>query len=470
MAKNVRRRGLVLEGGGAKGSYAFGCLLAFKQCGVTFDAVSGTSVGALNGLLWATDTVEKERGTWENLTEKSVFQRKTLLVILPFLFLIHLYGGVLQRLRHRPHLPDTVWIGEFLYAIGTISSIAIYIIIFWRSEIDSTLRHLITVGASITFTILFISGSFVFYRVPWFKVGLNVVTYSIILNRLFLTWNWNTFLIDMLISIPAGLVLILFCCHRLWRTPAVFDSEPLKRLVSRVMSEGVQLPFYVTMAEERQFFDPDDPQWWKGTSRIGTIACLEPERGFFPTYLPVHKTEVGSAVDAVVASAALPFGIANAININGNTYVDGGVVDNCPIYPLAMWEQCEEIIVVKLSVGDLRLGNVIYDLEEIERLERIKDFIPPKTFWEKTGPWPEIEVPYHHNNPPKVIRFKNLKNIKITVLTLSPSNTLGNFITGTMNFSEDYARENIAKGHSDALKFIHQHGLAQADEVVRLPM
>ncbi len=44
-----------------EGAYAFGCLLAFRERGVHFDAVAGTSVGGLNGLLWVTDSLEQER-------------------------------------------------------------------------------------------------------------------------------------------------------------------------------------------------------------------------------------------------------------------------------------------------------------------------------------------------------------------------------------------------------------------------
>jgi NTE family protein len=69
------RRGLVLEGGGAKGAYAYGCLLALRERGIRFDAVAGTSVGALNGLLWATDSLQGERPTWERLSQDVIYPR-----------------------------------------------------------------------------------------------------------------------------------------------------------------------------------------------------------------------------------------------------------------------------------------------------------------------------------------------------------------------------------------------------------
>src|SRR4051794_36091949 len=46
------RRGLVLEGGGAKDAWQFGALMALQDRGIDFNCVSGTSVGALNGAIW----------------------------------------------------------------------------------------------------------------------------------------------------------------------------------------------------------------------------------------------------------------------------------------------------------------------------------------------------------------------------------------------------------------------------------
>ena len=47
---------IALEGGGAKGGYEIGVWKALKEAGVRIAAVSGTSVGALNGALMVMDT------------------------------------------------------------------------------------------------------------------------------------------------------------------------------------------------------------------------------------------------------------------------------------------------------------------------------------------------------------------------------------------------------------------------------
>lgn len=59
--------GLVLSGGGAKGAYEVGVWKAFEDYGLTSDvkAISGTSVGALNGALFACATVEETEKLWK---------------------------------------------------------------------------------------------------------------------------------------------------------------------------------------------------------------------------------------------------------------------------------------------------------------------------------------------------------------------------------------------------------------------
>ena len=52
--------GLALEGGGAKGAYQVGAWTALREAGLKLSAVSGTSVGALNGAIFA-DEVDFDR-------------------------------------------------------------------------------------------------------------------------------------------------------------------------------------------------------------------------------------------------------------------------------------------------------------------------------------------------------------------------------------------------------------------------
>ena len=46
-------RGLALEGGGSRGAYHIGVYQACLEQGLTFDAICGTSIGAVNAALLA---------------------------------------------------------------------------------------------------------------------------------------------------------------------------------------------------------------------------------------------------------------------------------------------------------------------------------------------------------------------------------------------------------------------------------
>ena len=58
---------IALEGGGAKGGYEVGVWKALEEMGVRYNAVSGTSVGALNGALMAMRDLPRAISAWEDI-------------------------------------------------------------------------------------------------------------------------------------------------------------------------------------------------------------------------------------------------------------------------------------------------------------------------------------------------------------------------------------------------------------------
>jgi patatin-like phospholipase/acyl hydrolase len=84
------KRGLVLEGGGAKGAWQFGALRALAERGVRFDAVSGTSVGALNGAIWSANRIDFGEKMWSEMSLSRVFLRR------PWLVPLLVIGGFAQ--------------------------------------------------------------------------------------------------------------------------------------------------------------------------------------------------------------------------------------------------------------------------------------------------------------------------------------------------------------------------------------
>lgn len=59
--------GVVLEGGGARGAYQVGVWRALDEAGIRYNAVAGSSVGALNGAMMAMRRLEQAEELWRNI-------------------------------------------------------------------------------------------------------------------------------------------------------------------------------------------------------------------------------------------------------------------------------------------------------------------------------------------------------------------------------------------------------------------
>ena len=68
--------GLILEGGGAKGSYQIGAVKALDEMGIEFKGVAGTSIGALNGALIVQEDLDKAYDLWYNISPEKIFNIK----------------------------------------------------------------------------------------------------------------------------------------------------------------------------------------------------------------------------------------------------------------------------------------------------------------------------------------------------------------------------------------------------------
>ena len=65
--------GLALEGGGAKGAYQIGVVKALIENGYTFDAIVGTSIGALNAAMIVENRLDKAIDLWSNISYQQMF-------------------------------------------------------------------------------------------------------------------------------------------------------------------------------------------------------------------------------------------------------------------------------------------------------------------------------------------------------------------------------------------------------------
>ena len=63
---------LALAGGGARGAYEIGVWDALVQAGISITAVSGTSIGAMNGAFVATGELQRAKEIWKQLSYRDV--------------------------------------------------------------------------------------------------------------------------------------------------------------------------------------------------------------------------------------------------------------------------------------------------------------------------------------------------------------------------------------------------------------
>lgn len=70
------RWGLVLAGGGGKGAYQVGVMKALAEKGIDdyITGVSGSSVGALNAVLWAYGDIKMAEDVWKSITPKQFLE------------------------------------------------------------------------------------------------------------------------------------------------------------------------------------------------------------------------------------------------------------------------------------------------------------------------------------------------------------------------------------------------------------
>jgi len=67
------KRAIVLSGGGAKGAYQVGVWRALRRLGIKYDIVTGTSIGAINGLMMVQKEFYKTYYLWSNITFDSIY-------------------------------------------------------------------------------------------------------------------------------------------------------------------------------------------------------------------------------------------------------------------------------------------------------------------------------------------------------------------------------------------------------------
>lgn len=70
----MKKFALVLAGGGSKGSYEVGAINALYELNYSFDIITGTSIGALNGAILAQGQLDRLNILWDNLIASQILK------------------------------------------------------------------------------------------------------------------------------------------------------------------------------------------------------------------------------------------------------------------------------------------------------------------------------------------------------------------------------------------------------------
>ena len=414
------KRGLVLEGGGAKGAYQFGCLLALAEHGIQADAIAGTSVGALNGALLAYDRLDEGREYWTHLSPGKVVAPRYRWLPVSFLFLLYLASAWSNRSDSVPPFNARnvrITLGSFLAMIALVGFLPL---------LDSAAAESTELGF-------------------WSRVALAASFYAVLFTLWIAYWQLRRLRFSLL------------------------EPRPIRELVRKTITgQEPGRPLYVTLTRQAVAFDPDRPRLFYGKRNDQMVwGAVEGEYDF-PRYIELSRMAAAHREEALMASAALPLGIFPSVELDGITYVDGGVADNLPVTPLIREAQCDELVIIAMRPWNE--AAVKRHWQDVERLSALEQMAPAKarelylTELARRGGDPRHASAFE---PPVNLRLPEPDRWPSRVTVICPDQEVGAFLTGTMRFTGRYTRRLLKEGYDDAIRAIKRSGLTAPSETAR---
>lgn len=463
-----RRRpkvGWMFEGGGAKGAFSFAFARKLHALGVPMDAVSGTSVGALNAILFATGRIEDGQEMWETLDQAQVlpFRLPWPLHYLSFvLFFPHMVANFRSGRRAwvdpgwvRRIAETTIFLIHFLPAFviafamfqeaGRFGKAMVALVTLWwvgvcvwlpKNESPEDLRKFQAMANAWWITIA--------------KLGLvgGLARHAYLIWRIepvpeLVPGIWISCLISLLLL--RGSVYLLHL--------TITDHSPLRERICQILQSPLRCPTYVTLAERKAVIDPDFPHWVPILAQPGepVVYHAVPTLALVPRYFDLTRLDEPERISAVLGSTALPFGITPNVSVGTVSYIDGGMADNLPIRPLVDLEGCDIVLWLRINPD-----------EQPEAEDREFSHPDPKMHWQWT--WRreevlaaegEIEMTENPRHPetPTVVPWRKVAAGFPTVLRAVPDTSLG----GVLNFKKKKQKERWTLGEEKADQFIREH-------------
>ena len=300
---------------------------------------------------------------------------------------------------------------------------------------------------------------------PFFLSLLFVVVVSIFSGEVRLT--------DMLESFYESVFPLYAFMAVMWSVPfimraknySLFNVTPLQSTLERFVQENsLKIPIYITLGRRKLCFDPDSPGFYHlGSEFFYTRRAME-EEVYIPFYTRLDKIETKSRCQALLASAAIPFGIFPEIDIDDEKFIDGGIVDNTPIYPLVSFEKCDLLFVVRLRPDETgylkRLWQVVDRVNRVSKIpvEKCRMMYQAEMVKRRISKNVDDKI-----SPPVNVPYVNPENWPRNIVVISPQKKLGGFLRGTMNFNSSYAKRIMKQGYNDAKIILDKVDMANND-------
>ena len=474
--------GLVLCGGGFKGAYQIGVWKALKKIGIEhFEAIAGTSVGALNAILIANNEPEVAEAVWTNEQLLRFSPKSWVKYLLGYLLLFGPFLGT-----------PFVVVFEFFMPTRSLNLLLLNISIM-LSLVSIVISYLIMLK-SISYKVLFFINptKFILGSLLLLPTCLAVWKLSLINKGFPSTTTPTGFMLSgfVFIAIPLGILIGTFgliLLDRAQRKGQLFSNADLVNAIKEnlnldAIKRNVQ-GLYVTTARGASYFDPFDPRLdfdldlrtlvevYLPINPGGVIPpdWLMNETEWIPEYHDLCQSHTQmQIIEKLKITSAFPFVLSAAVSSKNELIVDGGIIDNMPILPLLLMD-IDSIIILCLdsfngdkwrklqSYIDFRWKRCLVPIFEIKEKAMIPQNYEFIIRWidMKSGGGVEWDILRKSlkSNPLKYRPLIGTKQIYI----IAPTKPLVKwniwplkYITGTFNFSLQMRKAWIKQGEFDS--------------------
>jgi len=221
---------------------------------------------------------------------------------------------------------------------------------------------------------------------------------------------------------------------------------------------------FATITREAKFIDPGEPRDVSKTF----FARLRPSWAYVAHHVDLGQVEreanLGTVHLMFSLTSALPY-IFSSVRVGKGWAFDGGLADNVPIDPLVTRCRCHRIFVLHLNdgkssrlLGSESLSARLVRLDHLRRLEKVvfngsakPDGVASERIEEQVK---ALWASWYVTDAQIIDDIKHCE-----IIHLFPSEHLGNFVTGTLNFTGKKASWLIALGEADMKHLLDKVGV-----------